>query len=217
MRTCRCAQECERRLRLISSAIVSEEGRISSRTIEREFDNWCGCSGSEAPTTAEDAKARALLGAKAGGMTYAEVDFAFRAMKREGRPEYDTLTFRYAVVARVSAFDTLNALTTDAEQMFCFIASLDVDGDGLVSIQDLQKKVLEYARKEEAAQAERSPLNAHQGSSRKASMKKAATAKWDAASAVAILASKHSSSQAQSEEASPQPAEAASPQLAEQA
>eukprot|EP00966_Prymnesium_polylepis_P064259 1489733-Prymnesium_polylepis.2 len=139
-------------------------------------------------------------------------------MKREGRTEYDTLTFRYAVVARVSAFETINALTTDAEQMFCFIASLDVDGDGLVSIQDLQKKVLEHARKEEAAQAERSPLNAHQSSPRKASMKKAATAKWDAATAVALLSNKHSSPQVQSDLASPQPAaEAASSQPAEAA
>ena len=151
----RCAravwQESERRLRLVSTAILGGEGRFSARAVAREFGEWSKASGrDEAP-----AALKGFRGLKKGAedesapptaLTYCEVDRAFRALSRAGeKKEYETITFRHAVVARTSSVETANAVGLDADQMFAFINTIDADGDGRISLKDLQQSLRDLA------------------------------------------------------------------------
>jgi len=106
-----------RRLRVLSGV----EGGADKAAV-KEFREFC----------------RVVGVGKVRPLSYHEIDRAWRRMEHEA---YDGLSFSYAVVAREPKAHgcrevLIDARRTDAQEMVCFLRTLDLDCDGTISEAD---------------------------------------------------------------------------------
>jgi len=124
----RLAGEMSRRLNLVHTAVARGGDKGASKeAASKEWRAYCAKVGRK-PTKP---------------LPYAMMDKAWRGM--DGK-EYDGLTFRYAVVGREAGGSSNEVLhdarNADAEEMLCFLRTLDADCDGKVSEADFCQVVL---------------------------------------------------------------------------